>query len=165
MTLNWHRNDDDQPAGSPGYRAQVRRGRSVMAGGMRRPLHDPQKMRGMSMLEALVSVLLMSIMGLGIAYTIARASVAQLTMSVTGLSVSGMRSLVEQGTCLSAGSTVTIGSSAVSVACSPVTSVSYTISYNGATAANGALSLPSINTGTGLSTYYGGSVVINASQQ
>jgi len=123
-------------------------------------------MRGMSLLEALVSVLLTAILGLGITYTIARASVAQLTTSVNGLSVAGMRALLQKGTCLSTGSTVAVGTTSVSVACTQVTpTYTYDITYGGEPQVSGvSFSLPSINTGTGLSTYYGGTVTINSSQ-
>lgn len=122
-------------------------------------------MRGMSLLEALVSVLLTTILGLGITYTLARASVAQLTTSVNGLSVAGMRALLQQGTCASTGSTVAVGASSISVACTQVVpAYTYAITYNGVQQSTGSFSLPSINTGTGLSTYYGGTVTINSSQ-
>jgi Tfp pilus assembly protein PilV len=124
-----------------------------------------RRMRGMSMLEALVSVLLTSILGLGITYTIARASVAQLTMNVNGLSINGMRSLLQHGTCLSSGSTIPVGASSIGVACTQVVpTYTYNISYGGAAQSNGSFSLPNINTLNGLSSYYGGTVTINSSQ-
>lgn len=61
------------------------------------PLTDKTKQRGDIMLEALISMLLLTIIGLGIIYTISRVSVSQKDMNVHNLIVSKLRAELQAG--------------------------------------------------------------------
>ena len=61
------------------------------------PLTDKTKQRGDIMLEALISMLLLTIIGLGLIYTISRVSVSQKDMNVHNLVVSKLRAELQAG--------------------------------------------------------------------
>lgn len=119
----------------------------------------------MSLLEALISLLIMSILGLGLAYVTAKASVVQHNMNAQGLAVSGMRNLLQQGSCTS--SQIALASSTVAVGCTN-NSTAYTITMASAgstTTTNGTISLPTMQTSTAANTQLGGQISVDATQQ
>lgn len=61
------------------------------------PLTDKTKQRGDIMLETLISMLLLTIIGLGLIYTISRVSVSQKDMNVHNLVVSKLRAELQAG--------------------------------------------------------------------
>ena len=76
--------------------------------------------RGMSMMEALITLLIMSIIGMGIAYMTGRAMVAQRNMGAQHLAVSQMRHQLKTGQCQSSAvlsKSLQIGSQTLAAAC------------------------------------------------
>ncbi|WP_428240329.1 PulJ/GspJ family protein [Gynuella sp.] len=77
--------------------------------------------RGMTLLEALVTMVIMMIIGLGIAYISGRSAVAQKDMNVLGLAIGQMRNSIQAGACAAgteAPLSLTIGGNEVTGSCS-----------------------------------------------
>ncbi|TBW58458.1 hypothetical protein EZI54_03490 [Marinobacter halodurans] len=65
--------------------------------------YAPQRQQGIGLIEALVTLLLTAIIGLGMAYLMGRSAVAQKDMNVLGLTVGQMRNQIMSGRCNGAG--------------------------------------------------------------
>ncbi|AJQ97157.1 hypothetical Protein YC6258_05127 [Gynuella sunshinyii YC6258] len=90
----------------------------------------------MTLLEAMITMVIMMIIGLGIAYISGRSAVAQKDMNVLGLAIGQMRNSIQTGAC-SAGAeaplSLTIGDHQVTGSCStPQVSIKVENSASGA---------------------------------
>lgn len=115
-----------------------------------------RRQQGTSLIEALITMIILAILGIGLAYVSGRASVSQRFMNSQNLAVSQMRSILQTATsanCTSA-TTVTIASNIVGTPCSlPAAGTSYSVKAlgaSGATVASGNITItaPSISTAT-----------------
>lgn len=103
-----------------------------------------KKNNGFTLLEVLISLLLLMIIGLGGAYLLARANVTQRDMNIHLLTVSQMRNALQNGSCSST-SSISINGTAVQTPCSS-TAATYTVNPDSGTgtASDVAITSPSI---------------------
>ena len=97
---------------------------------------------GFTLLEVLISMLLLMIIGLGGAYLLGRANYIQRDMNVHLLTVSKMRYTLQNGSC-SSSSSISINGTAVQTPCSSTTAT-YAVSGTGLTTANVSVTSPTI---------------------
>lgn len=130
-----------------------------------------QHQQGMSLLEALITLIIMAILGIGLAYVSGRASVSQRYMNSQNLAVGQMRFNLQTTTC-AASANISIASSTVSTPCVLQASAATLTaqSASGTTIASGSVtvSVPSVSTVSGDNTanqLFGGQIKIDSSQQ
>ncbi|TBW55430.1 hypothetical protein EZI54_11420 [Marinobacter halodurans] len=128
------------------------------------------RQQGIGLIEALVTLLLTAIIGLGMTYLMGRSAVAQKDMNVLGLTVGQMRNQIMSGQCNSAdtaNSQLSIGEDTgvrVSAQCSSQdTVIQITSDTKGFTADNVNVPIPRISTNNDDTSreLFGGQVVIN----
>ncbi|ENV47927.1 hypothetical protein P255_01605 [Acinetobacter brisouii CIP 110357] len=102
-----------------------------------------KKNNGFTLLEVLISMLLLMVIGLGSAYLLARANVTQRDMNIHLLTVSKMRYILQNGGCTSSSSISINGTNALTPCTS--SSATYTVSANGLSASDVAVTSPSIS--------------------
>jgi prepilin-type N-terminal cleavage/methylation domain-containing protein len=89
-----------------------------------------KKNNGFTLLEVLISMLLLVVIGLGGAYLLGRANYIQRDMNIHLLTVSQMRYTLQNGNC-TALSTISINNSSVLTPCTTSSSVTYTVTGTG----------------------------------
>ena len=93
--------------------------------------HPFSKQRGVTLIEVLMSVLLMAIIGLGSAFIAARTAVTHRDQNVHLHTISQMRNQLEASQCITAGTkTITVATTNVNLDCTYTTG-DYTVKANG----------------------------------
>lgn len=93
--------------------------------------HPFSKQRGVTLIEVLMSVLLMAIIGLGSAFIAARTAVTHRDQNVHLHTISQMRNQLEASQCITTGTkTITVGTTNVNLDCTYTTG-NYTVKANG----------------------------------
>ena len=93
--------------------------------------HPFSKQRGVTLIEVLMSVLLMAIIGLGSAFIAARTAVTHRDQNVHLHTISQMRNQLEASQCITAGTkTITVATTDVNLDCTYTTG-DYTVVANG----------------------------------
>lgn len=93
--------------------------------------HPFSKQRGVTLIEVLISVLLMAIIGLGSAFIAARTAVTHRDQNVHLHTISQMRNQLEASQCITAGTkTITVATTNVNLDCTYTTG-DYTVKANG----------------------------------
>ena len=93
--------------------------------------HPFSKQRGVTLIEVLMSVLLMAIIGLGSAFIAARTAVTHRDQNVHLHTISQMRNQLEASQCITAGTkTITVATTDVNLDCTYTTG-NYTVAANG----------------------------------
>lgn len=125
---------------------------------------------GSILIEALISLVVASIIGVGIAYAILKTASNQATMNAQGVTVKSIRKLMQDGSCPSSSTSVNLASGGspptASVTCSQTT-LNYTISSNLSgvvTTTTGSFSLPNYQA-TSTNVAMNGTLNVKASQQ
>jgi Tfp pilus assembly protein PilV len=121
--------------------------------------------RGLSLIEGLISVLLVGVLGLGFAYVTITTSLSKKYMNTQGLTVNSMRYALQQGNCTS--NTLAVGGSSVAVSCS-TTPLNYTITSTTSgttTSTTGTISVPVMQSNTTANSLLGGQISMDASQK
>lgn len=93
--------------------------------------HPFSKQRGVTLIEVLMSVLLMAIIGLGSAFIAARTAVTHRDQNVHLHTISQMRNQLEASQCITTGTkTITVATTNVNLDCTYTTG-NYTVKANG----------------------------------
>ncbi|MFN4238387.1 MAG: prepilin-type N-terminal cleavage/methylation domain-containing protein [Vogesella sp.] len=103
-------------------------------------VRERRAQRGMSLLEALITLLLMSVIGIGTAYVAAKAMVAQQRTAGQHLVVSQIREALAQGACRGTAAvttTLALGASGVQASCRSVATTLQVVPLGGSLASQG----------------------------